>query len=136
MYPTPFSAVASAIVMLENEPGIATVVLSGISIVFAVLVLLYLLITLEGVIFKSIDEKKKGASAPAQPKQQPKAAAPVKAPAPQIQKGIPGEVIAAIVAAITASEGSGKFSIRSIKRAKTGRSAWGSAGVSSNTEPF
>ena len=136
MYSSPFSAVASAIVMLENEPGIATVVLSGISIVFAVLVILYLLITLEGVIFKSIDAKKSGTPAPAQPKQQPKAAAPVKTDAPKIQKGIPNEVIAAIMAAITASEGSGKFSLRSVKRAKTGRSAWGSAGVSSNTEPF
>lgn len=129
-----FSCVALAAVA-DSDPSTGTVVAAGISIVFAVLILLYLLISLEGVIFSSIDKKKVGVrsapKAPAAPavKPAPKAVAPV------IEAGIPAEVVAAISAAIACMDG-GNYTIRSLKRVKQGRSAWGNAGVASYTEPF
>ncbi|MEG2672785.1 MAG: OadG family transporter subunit [Ruthenibacterium sp.] len=133
--------VAGAIKMAEGEPAVGTVVATGLIIVFSVLILLYLLISLEGIIFRSIDNKKKGIVS-ATPKKEAasvqKASAPIAkaAAAPIVEKGIPGEVVAAIAAAISAMEGNGRYTIRTLTRAKTGRSAWGSAGVSSYTDPF
>ena len=135
--------VAAAMNNVEGEPAWTTVVITGLVLVFGVLVLLYLLITLEGVVFTSIDNKKKGvkpaekkaAPAPAvAPKSAPQAAARV--PAPVVEAGIPGGVVAAITAAIACMEGGSNYTLRSLKRAKTGRSAWSQAGVVSYTEPF
>lgn len=126
----------------KAEPSMGTVVLTGIVVVFGVLLLLYLIISLEGVIFTSIDKKKAAASAAptAKPAAAPQTNAPVAAraqlaPLAAIEQGIPAEVVAAISAAIAAMDG-GCYTIHSMARAKTGRSAWGSAGVASYTEPF
>ena len=130
---------ALAAAQASTEPSIGVVVATGITIVFGVLLLLYFLISLEGVIFTKIDNKKKGIK-PAQ-KEAPKAdnsfakARASAAPA-NVEKGIPAEVVAAISAAIAAMEGGTGYAIRSLTRAKKGRSAWGGAGVSSYTEPF
>ena len=136
-----FLAVAAAKTMAENEPAVGTVVITGISIVFGVLVLLYLLITLEGVIFTAIDNKKKGIKpekkAPVATVKPAQSAAPAPvAKAAVIEQGISGEIIAAISAAVAAMEGGSRYTIRSLSRVKQGRSAWGGAGVASNTEPF
>ena len=135
---------AFAFNMVEGEPDWPVVVITGILLVFGVLVLLYLIIAFEGVIFTAIDKKKAEArKAPAPTKPAPVsvvnkevAAAPKPAPAPAVQAGIPGEVVAAIAAAIACMTGGKKFAIRSVKRAGKGRNAWSSAGVMSNTEPF
>ncbi|MBD5101560.1 MAG: OadG family protein [Subdoligranulum sp.] len=137
-----FLTVAAATVSGNPEPSVGVVVATGLILVFGVLVLLYLLITLEGIIFSAIDRKKKGTpaqkSAPA-PKKEP-APAPVAksaAKAPAVQEGIPGEVIAAISAALACMEGGAGYTLRSVKRVKpSGRSAWGQAGINSYTEPF
>lgn len=119
---------------VQTSPSVGVVVATGLTIVFSILILLYLLISLEGVIFKAIDSRKNGAAP--QQKQAPKAApAPAANVAPAVEKGIPGEVVAAIAAAVAALEG-GKYTVRSVTRAKQGRSAWGGAGVASYTEPF
>ena len=70
---------------VADHSDIGVVVVTGLVLVFAVLILLYLLIALEGVVFSSLDKKKQqkaqgGADAAALP---PKAAAP--APAPAVQ---------------------------------------------------
>ena len=135
-------AAAFAFNMVEGEPDWPVVVVTGILLVFAVLVLLYLIISFEGVIFTGIDKKKNAAKNPPLPsvpaqKAPPVAKAEAAAPAPKVQSGIPGEVVAAIAAALACmGGGEKKFAIRSIKRAKKGRNAWSSAGVMSNTEPF
>ena len=58
---------------------------------------------------------------------------------PDVQAGIPAEVVAAIAGAIAcmdAPEGV-KYTLRAVRRAGIGgRSAWASAGVAANTEPF
>lgn len=139
-----FLPVAAATASGNPEPSVGVVVATGLILVFGVLVLLYLLITLEGIIFSAIDQRKRGTpaqkSTPA-PKKEP---APAPAPAvksavkaPAVEKGIPGEVIAAISAALACMEGGAGYTLRSVKRVKvSGRSAWGQAGISAYTEPF
>lgn len=122
---------------------VATVVVAGFSIVFGVLLALILIFSVFGkVVSKSVEagkkkkSKKEAASAPTI------APAPASvartAPAPVIEDGVSGEVVAAITAAIVASEGADKpFVIRSIrKKSVSGRNPWASAAVADNTKPF
>ena len=111
------------------------VTITGIVLVFLILILLMAIITLEGKIFDSMNAKKKAAKEAAKaPAAQP--AAPVQqaaaAPAPQVEEGIPGDVIAAIMAAIHAM-GNGKYTLKAVRRSKNG---WGNAGVNNTTAPF
>ena len=111
------------------------VTITGIVLVFLILILLMAIITLEGKIFDSMNAKKKAAKEAAKaPAAQP--AAPVQqaaaAPAPQVEEGIPGDVIAAIMAAIHAM-GNGKYTLKAVRRSKIG---WGNAGVNDTTAPF
>ena len=111
------------------------VTITGITLVFLILVLLMAIITLEGKIFDSMNAKKKAAKEAAKaPAAQP--AAPVQQaaadPAPQVEEGIPGDVIAAIMAAIHAM-GNGKYTLKAVRRSKNG---WGNAGVNDTTAPF
>ena len=111
------------------------VTITGIVLVFLILVLLMAIITLEGKIFDSMNAKKKAAKEAAKaPAAKP--AAPVQqaaaAPAPQVEEGIPGDVIAAIMAAIHAM-GNGKYTLKAVRRSKNG---WGNAGVNDTTAPF
>ncbi len=111
------------------------VTITGIVLVFLILILLMAIITLEGKIFDSMNAKKKAAKKAAKaPAAQP--AAPVQqaaaAPAPQVEEGIPGDVIAAIMAAIHAM-GNGKYTLKAVRRSKNG---WGNAGVNDTTAPF
>ena len=108
------------------------VTITGIVLVFLILILLMAIITLEGKIFDSMNAKKKAAKEAAKaPAVQP--AAPVQqaaaAPAPQVEEGIPGDVIAAIMAAIHAM-GNGKYTLKAVRRSKNG---WGNAGVNDTT---
>lgn len=140
---------SNQIALLALEASDATVVLTSITLVFGMLVALCLIITLEGKIFDAANARKTGKpkapkveAKPAAPAS--KAAAPVKAAAPApaapaVEGGIPGEIIAAIAAAVASlDEG---LTIRGIRRAqkpKAGsrRGVWGDAGVVQNTTPF
>ena len=102
------------------------VTITGIVLVFLILILLMAIITLEGKIFDSMNAKKKAAKEAAKaPAVQP--AAPVQqaaaAPAPQVEEGIPGDVIAAIMAAIHAM-GNGKYTLKAVRRSKNGSWGW------------
>ena len=50
----------------------------------------------------------------------------------QVEAGIPGDVVAAIMAAIY-SMGNGKYVLKAVRRGKNG---WGKAGVNDTTAPF
>ena len=52
--------------------------------------------------------------------------------APQVEQGIPADVVAAIMAAIY-SMGNGKYVLKAVRRGKNG---WGKAGVNDTTAPF
>lgn len=54
-----FLTVAANTASGNPEPSVGVVVATGLILVFGVLVLLYLLITLEGIIFTSVDRRKK-----------------------------------------------------------------------------
>ena len=132
-----------ALLALEASDG--TVVLTSITLVFAMLIALCLIITLEGKLFDLKNNK------PAKPKQQAPAAPAAKAaPAPTAKPaapaakadngGIPGEVIAAISAAVATVMGSGAVihGIRRVSKPAAGsrRGSWGDAGVREHTTPF
>ena len=114
------------------------VTITGIVLVFAILVLLMAIITLEGKIFDAMNSKKAAAKAasaakPAAPVKQAAAPAAAQAPAaPQVEQGIPADVVAAIMAAIY-SMGNGKYVLKAVRRGKNG---WGKAGVNDTTAPF
>ena len=93
------------------------ITITGIVLVFAILVLLMLIIMLEGKIFDGMAAKKKAAKEPA---------------APKAEEGIPGDVVAAIMAAIHAM-GNGKYTLKAVRRAANG---WSKAGVNDTTAPF
>ena len=132
-----------ALLALEASDG--TVVLTSITLVFAMLIALCLIITLEGKLFDLKNKK------PAYPKPQAPAAPAAKAaPAPAAKPaapaakadngGIPGEVIAAISAAVATVMGSGAVihGIRRVSKPAAGsrRGSWGDAGVREHTTPF
>lgn len=142
----------------------ATVVISGILIVVGVLFLLIGVFNLFGKIVPMIEkrtrareEKSKARKAERAAKRLEKKAArngnaalePVMSktseqvmlksapkPAPVVEQGISGEVVAAITAAIVATEGQGAV-IRSIKKKNVGgRNPWSQAATIDNTRPF
>lgn len=117
-------------------------VLTGFVVVFLALVILVIIFWAFGRIMDNINgvgKKKQESVKPAQP------AAPKAAPAPKkvvevATDGVSDEVIAAItgaISAILAEEGDGKsYVVKSIKRVRKNRHAWGKAGVQENTRPF
>ena len=132
-----------ALLALEASDG--TVVLTSITLVFAMLVALCLIITLEGKIFDALNNKKNNKpAAPKAPVASAAKAAPAAKPAAPAAKAdngaIPGEIIAAISAAVAEVMG-GNAVIRGIKRiskpaAGSRRGTWGDAGVREHTTPF
>ena len=132
-----------ALLALEASDG--TVVLTSITLVFAMLIALCLIITLEGKLFdlknkKPADPKPQAPAAPAA-KAAPAPAAKPAAPAAKADNGgIPGEVIAAISAAVATVMGSGAVihGIRRVSKPAAGsrRGSWGDAGVRKHTTPF
>lgn len=121
---------------------VASVVITGIVVVFIGLVLLILLVSIYGKIFDVInsraarkaEEAKKDAEA-AKAATKPE---PVKVAAPVVEDGIEEETVAVIMAAISAmssAEGK-KLVLKSVKTAKPQRPAWSTAGIIDNTRPF
>jgi Na+-transporting methylmalonyl-CoA/oxaloacetate decarboxylase gamma subunit len=126
---------------------VASVVITGIAVVFLGLIILILLVMLYGKIFEKINasaaEKKALAEAAAAAEAAKKAtetAAEKPVSAPIVEDGIDEEITAVIAAAIAAyGEQTGKkLAVRSIKSAGQygGRNAWSAAGLSEATRPF
>ena len=118
---------------------VASVVITGIVVVFIGLILL---VSIYGKIFDVIngraarkaEEAKKAAEA-AKAVAKPE---PIKAAAPVVEDGIEEETVAVIMAAISAmssAEGK-KLVLKSVKTAKPQRPAWSTAGIIDNTRPF
>lgn len=158
--------VVSPILMLTADSSgtfTATVVIAGISIVVGMLLLLILIFNLFGKfvpvlerVSNAINAKMAAWWAGVKEKRAAKKAAkkgetsestepvvpvlstpsvPVK-PAPVVEQGISDEVVAAIAAAVAATEGSGAV-VRSIKKKNVGgRNPWSAAATADNTRPF
>ena len=138
-----------ALLALDAYDG--TVVITSIVLVFVMLIVLCLIITLEG---KAFDRSNRKPTDPAAPPAPPKAVrkAPPKpaakpapapaapAPAAPAPGGIPGEVIAAISAAVATVLGEDAV-VHSVRRVQapgraSRRGAWGDAAVREQTTPF
>ncbi len=114
-----------------------TVTLSGIMIVFSMLVLLVVVLIIFGAVMSRISGAPKKEKTPKAPKVKEQKAVAPKA----VQETVSDDesVIAAISAAVAMMyEGTGKMPvIRSIRPAvKSARSAWSAAGVMNNTRSF
>lgn len=124
-----------------NAGTIASVVITGIVVVFIGLILLIICVSIYGKIFDSINKskaaKKKAELEAAAAKTAPVTVAPAPA-APVVEDGIEEEIVAVIAAAVAAMGASSgkKLALRSVKTAKPQRNAWASAGISDNTRPF
>ena len=127
---------------------VTAVVLTGLSVVFAGLIILILLVMLYGKIFESINKSKaakleaeKAKNAPQKTDVKPVKAAPKPAPAAEIDSGIEEETVAVIMAAIAAYGASSgkKLRVAGIKRAgasKGSGNAWSQAARAELTRPF
>lgn len=116
-------------------------VLTGFVIVFLALILLIIIFWAFGKVMDNLTKNSKPAAPAAAP------AAPIRS-IPEVPKmavefaadGVSDDVIAAItgaISAILAEEGDGKtYVVRSVKRVRKSRGAWGRAGMEENTRPF
>ena len=121
----------------QNEVLLSlTVLLTGLVVVFAMLIFLTIVIKIYGSLIYNTTKKRRESN---KPKVE---AAPTPAPAPasapiEVEEGISGEVVAAIAAAVYMTYGVSASRIRSVKRAAANpRSLWGEAGRLENTRPF
>jgi len=120
-----------------NGEFIASVVLTGLVVVFIALILLVLFVSLSGLLFKRISFKNNRQNVKKQPVKAEKSQ--LSALVVEDTDGITDEVVAVItaaVAAMTASTGGSGFVIKSIKQSKPLRNAWATAGLVDNTRPF
>lgn len=114
------------------------ILVTGLVVVFAVLIILIAIIKLYGTIVYNAQNKKKGGGKKADLAKTPvpKPVAPVKAP-PAVEEGIPGEVIAVIAAAVASmGDGTVTYSLKRVKRSTGIRPVWSTAGLMDNTRPF
>ena len=133
--------------LLALEASDATVVITGLVLVMAMLVVLCLIIMVEGKLFDRGEQLAHRTGAPRVAKATQEAAArakaapaPAAAPAAPAAPGVAPEGVAAIAAAVACTE-SGAV-VRSIRRAPAPagstprRGAWGQAGLNAATRPF
>ena len=123
---------------------IASVVITGIAVVFIGLVILIILVSIYGKVFQMINDKaaKKAEAEKAEKLTQAPAlkAASAAEKTPVVEDGIEEEIVAVITAAIAAygAQSGKKLAVRGIRRSggTAPRNAWGAAGLSESTRPF
>lgn len=117
---------------------IATVVITGMVVVFIGLILLVLLVMLYGKIFDAVNRKKEEKKNAEAVKVETKPAENVPVVPPAIEEGIEEEVVAVIAAAVEAmsAQSGKKLKLKSVKTVKPQRNPWAAAGIAENTRPF
>lgn len=142
------SAISAAMKMEGSY--VASVVLTGLAVVFLALLLLIIVFKIFGVVFSrkpKAKPAKRHKAENAKPQSVSKATSesskPVSTPVqsanpPVIEEGIDLEVIAVITAAIAAMSASSgkKMRLASVKTSGASRRAWAQAGINDNTRPF
>ena len=129
---------------MENMDLALTLLIAGFLIVFAVLILLIVIIIIYGKIIQAVQKKsdeRKQKKAEQQVQESSVKAAETATPVTEnisddSDGGVPDEIIAVIAAAVDAVYGGKSHKIKSVKRSRNARSAWGNAGVIENTRPF
>lgn len=145
MSPILMSAANSGISPDRGVVFTSTVVIAGILIVISMLLLLIFIFDMFGALVpvlerKSNKKKEKDAKSSVADNQSTASVQPVpsvcETNAPVVEQGISGEVVAAISAAIAATEGPSAI-VRSIKKKNvSGRNPWSAAATADNTRPF
>lgn len=121
--------------------SVGIIALTGILVVFLILAILIFIFWLMGTIFKAVDKSKKARAEAKKKAEAEKNAASAQAAAVQTEQAVAEEesddeeLVAVISAAIAAYTEQG-FTIKSIRKHTSGRSAWSTAGISENTRPF
>lgn len=120
-----------------NISQTAGVIISGLSVVFLVLLLLVGFVSLFGSFFKKSKKEPPARQAPP-PKQEIKNPVPVTAPVPEEDDDEIIAVISAVVAQMSIQDGK-NYRIKSVKaknQKSGGRPVWASEGLRQNTKPF
>ena len=120
-----------------NISQTAGVIISGLSVVFLVLLLLVGFVSLLGSFFKKRKKEPPARQAPP-PKQEIKNPVPVTAPVPEEDDDEIIAVISAVVAQMSIQDGK-NYRIKSVKaknQKSGGRPVWASEGLRQNTNPF
>lgn len=116
---------------------VAIVVVTGLIVVFIVLILLIWIVQIMGKIFSSIDKSK--GNNPGDDAKKKIDTAVNNTPAPIVEDGISDEIVAVIAAAVASVMGTG-YAIKSVKKSvdksSSRRTAWGTQGVIENTRVF
>ena len=125
-----------------NFEYVASVVITGLTVVFLCLIILVIILFLFGLVSKA---KRRYNEKIAESNRTEKTTVDIAIPkvqevktVPDVEDGIEEEIVAVIIAAIVQiSEKSGKrLALKSIKTAKPQRTAWAAAGLIDNTRPF
>lgn len=117
------------------------ILLTGFVVVFAVLILLIAIIKVYSTLVYSLQHKNDKSSEKIKTEKKPVEVEAAK-PAETVKQAevsedtVPGEIVAAIAAAIEVIFGQGAVKIKSIKKSSKRRSVWKSAGVAENTRSF
>lgn len=120
-----------------NISQTAGVIISGLSVVFLVLLLLVGFVSLFGSFFKKSKKEPPARQAPP-PKQEIKNPVPATAPVPEEDDDEIIAVISAVVAQMSIQDGK-NYRIKSVKaknQKSGGRPIWASEGLRQNTKPF
>lgn len=133
------SQILMTIVADTSPQFTTTLVVAGMGTVFAVLIILIVIFNLYGKLVSKLESTSKEHKKPKMEKSAasvPMAKPAPAAPAPVVDSSVSPEIVAAITAAIVASEGPG-VTIRSIRKVNVGsRNPWAAAAIADNTRPF
>ena len=122
-----------------------SVILTGLAVVFLALIGLIFIVWIVGKIVSGTVGSQEGGAKPDSSSKPAAPAAPASRPAPTppqlvVEDGIGEEVVAVISAAVAAMMGAqgqpGGYVLTSVKRQRSSRPVWGTAGVMQNTLPF
>ena len=121
------------------------VLVTGMLVVFLVLILLTIIIKIYGAIIHNTGNGKSGNTVKSKPEVKEIKPADTKSPvikaavSESAAGGIPQEIVAVIAAAVASMENGASYTVRSIKKSVTPasvRNAWSMAGLLENTRPF
>lgn len=124
----------------NSSEFVASVVLTGLVVVFVALILLVFCVSVFGKIFeaKNKSNNKKAKQTDAVKTAQPKKDEAI--PAPAVEDGISDEIVAVITAAVASMNDNVNgvtYCLKSIKKtSNASRRAWANAGAIDNTKPF
>ncbi|HHZ06088.1 MAG TPA: sodium pump decarboxylase [Clostridiales bacterium] len=120
-----------------------TVLITGFTVVFAVLILLIFIIKIYGTIVFNAQQKSKqkkdaalAAKKAAEEQEKAQQAPKVQVDSTPVSEGISPQIIAVIAAAVDAMYGEGNVKVKTIKRLPQSRPVWSTAGLMDNTRPF